>query len=324
MILGPGEKIIYLNEMFLELLKVDKQTLMENGMRSYLLPEYRTVCKQRVTAAFNGEVAELAEQKLRRPDGVIIDIEAKCSPFYMKDQVLVQVTFRDITDRKKRDRQIIQSEKLSMLGELSAGLAHEIRNPLTTIKGFLDLFAMENKGNSKYLPIMKKEIERIEEITSNLLDLSKPKEDNYLTENLQAIIENVIFLWETEAFKKGVTIQFVKLDEPVFISCQKNQITQVFINLIKNALEACSPKGTIDVIMVKHPNEVQIIVKDDGHGIPPEFIEKLGQSFHTTKSSGTGLGLMVTYTIIKNHDGNIEVESKEGNGTEFRITLPIV
>ncbi len=323
-ILDQNDHVVYVNRKCLEIFNVSKEEFVEKRLKYYLLPEYHEICRQRVSAAFSGQVAELMEQKARRSDGEVFHIEAMCSPLLTKAGVMVHVTIRDITNRKRAEHNLIQAEKLSMIGEVAAGIVHEIRNPLTTINGFLDLMKMQYQGSARYIEIMKDEVKRIEKIANDLLHLSKPKEESeFRSENIVGIIHDVIFLWETELFKRGIQLEFQPLSEQIKILCEKTQVQQVFINLLKNAIEACNQNGEISIHIEKNEANVRILIKDNGIGMPVDLIDNLGASFRTTKANGTGLGLMVTYNIIKQHQGTIEVISEEGKGTTFLITLPL-
>ncbi|WP_209125430.1 PAS domain-containing sensor histidine kinase [Alkalihalobacillus sp. BA299] len=227
----------------------------------------------------------------------------------------------DITPLKEAEQQLIQSEKLSVVGELSAGIAHEIRNPLTAIKGFLQIMKMEQ--DNKYFEIMESEINRIEFITNEFMVLSRPRTETRKKMKLCTVMEDVLFLVDTEAFKKRITIK-QNIDEDVFIEGEEYQIKQVFLNIIKNAIESMSKEGVIHIDVTQQDEKVFIKISDQGCGIPPEKLTYLGKPFYTTKQKGNGLGLMICYKIIKKHCGSISVESKLNEGTTFTIELPKV
>jgi two-component system sporulation sensor kinase A len=191
---------------------------------------------------------------------------------------------RDITQRKRSEEIIRETEKLSVIGRLAAGIAHEIRNPLTSLKGFIQLLHAGSAENKHYYEIMEKELDRINYIVSELLVLSKPQVINYKEKNLNELIESVITLLDTQAILNNVQI---KTDlEPSLppIRCEENQIKQVFINLLKNSIEA-SPNGGEILIKTKRTEGGKVLVRivDQGCGIPEEQISRLGEPFFTTK-----------------------------------------
>lgn len=236
---------------------------------------------------------------------------------------LVQLSIHDISARKAAEESLIQSEKLSVIGELSAGIIHEIRNPLTSIKGFLQLMQTSEKLNKEYLEIIMREIEQIEKITTELLYFTKPKSDRFTKINLTTIAKESMRLFETQTMKRNIKLCLEADDgDGHCLYGDKTQLKQVFVNLIKNALEATPKGGTISILLSSTANTEQISIQDTGSGIPKPLIHNLGRSFFTTKATGTGLGLMVTYTIIKNHNGSVRVQSEENKGTTFHLSFP--
>lgn len=270
----------------------------------------------------NGETTQANEEVFWRKDGSNFPVESTTTPIIKENKIIgAVVTFRDITKKKQMEELMIKSEKHAVVGELAAGIAHEIGNPLTALKGFLQLMEAGSIPKQEYLSIMKEELDRIEEISSGLLTFVKPATQKYEFVNINEIINSVINLFGTEAFKKSIRIEVNISETDNIIYCVKNQIKQVFINLIKNAIEALDG-GNIYIAARRFNKEIKIEVKDNGPGIPKESLSKIGEPFYTTKEKGTGLGLMVTYFIIQNHKGSIDVESQIGEGTTFIITLP--
>ncbi|MNF98689.1 Sporulation kinase A [compost metagenome] len=191
------------------------------------------------------------------------------APTTLSGRPAFQIIVRDISERKKNEELLINSEKLYVAGQLAAGIAHEIRNPLTSLKGFLQLISLEAQAS---------------------------------LHNTAIVIESV--------------------EEPLWVFGVENQIKQVFINVLKNAIEAMVDGGTITVASLLEGEYVVTRITDEGPGIPKEQMAKMGQPFYTTKDKGTGLGLMVTYKIIDNHQGRIHASSEIGLGTTFTISFP--
>ena len=231
--------------------------------------------------------------------------------------------FRDITERTKYEEQLRKSDMLNVVGELAAGIAHEIRNPLTSLKGFIQLLNGSVEGYSIYFNIIMSELNRIESIVSEFLYLANPQAVQYKMSNVVKIMEETIELMKAQAIMENVQFQTHFQSSSYLVYCEPNQIKQVFINIVKNAMEVMSKKGGFVTITIREEEDyVCISIKDEGHGVSEETLKKFGQPFFTTKEKGTGLGLMVSYKIIREHKGLIEVESELGKGTTFHIYLP--
>ncbi|MDQ0255775.1 two-component system sporulation sensor kinase A [Evansella vedderi] len=273
----------------------------------------------------SGESLFVKDDIFWRKDGSNFPVEYTVKPMREDGQFVgTVITFRDMTEQKKTEEILLQWEKLSLMGQMAAGVAHEIRNPMTSLKGFLQLIKSSKELNNDYFEIMDLEIDRIESIIKELLTFSKPQKTLYTYVTIQDLIKQVILLMEPQAVMNSIHLKTNIETKPIEIFCIEYQLKQVFINLIKNAIEAMEKGGTITINLIKQGEEVVIQIIDEGTGIPPCILEKLGEPFHTTKENGTGLGIMVTNNIIKNHHkGKITVESQINEGTTFTITLPI-
>jgi two-component system, sporulation sensor kinase E len=265
------------------------------------------------------------EIQMHHQKGHVIDLEVEHIPIVVNNRVEgVYAVVKDITAQKKNEEVIRRSEKLSVVGELAAGVAHEIRNPLTSIKGFIQMMQANQVGNERYFQIMLSELDRINLIVSELLILSKPQVLSFKEKHITTIIEEVITLLDTQAIMNNIKIT-AKMDSDLpRVRCEENQIKQMFINLLKNAIEAMSNGGEITVHIKKISfNRILIRVIDQGEGIPEATIKRLGEPFYTTKDNGTGLGLMISYKIIEDHQGTIRITSKVNEGTTIDVHLPI-
>ncbi|MGP4072148.1 ATP-binding protein [Piscibacillus sp. B03] len=224
----------------------------------------------------------------------------------------------DISELKTAQKMLMNSEKLSSVGQLAASVVHEIRNPLTSIKGFLQLLESDSHEQKVYFDIMTEEIEKIESITSELLYIAKPSPNQVKKENLTVILNEVCMLMKSQARLSEINIEFIHHNEDYFINCDRSQIKQVFINLIKNAIEAMETSGIISVHVYK--DEVLTVdVIDEGPGVPDELKDRIGEPFLSTKEKGTGLGLMVTKQILDKHHASLKVLDHEDRGSIFRI-----
>jgi signal transduction histidine kinase len=217
-----------------------------------------------------------------------------------------------------------QKEKLAVIGQMAAGIGHEIRNPLSSLKGFTQLQQERNPNSNDFYPIMIQEIDRINSIVNDLMYLGKPKEINFDKANIEEIITYTQSITQQQAERHKVTIETKILGTLPPIDCDSLQLKQVFINLIKNAIESMPDGGSIRInVKVSDGDKMEISILDEGCGIDDGLISNLGDPFFTTKTDGTGLGLMVSNQIIQDHQGKITFNSIVGNGTMVIVTIPI-
>ncbi|MEK3733888.1 MULTISPECIES: ATP-binding protein [Paenibacillus] len=241
------------------------------------------------------------------------------------------ISVKDVSDFKQIEQTAYQNDKLAMLGKISASIAHEIRNPLTSIRGFIQLLRphLVTLGKDEYARIILTEIDRANDIIYEFLNSSKPSAPETTVISVSSLLKEVVLLTESEALMKGCQI-ILHTDEepPTFISVDVKQIKQVILNIIKNALDAIDERehddvsGRIEISTQLRDKHVNICISDNGGGMDQNTLNHLFNPFFTTKESGTGLGLSVSYRIIKNHGGSISVDSQVGAGTEFVITFP--
>lgn len=230
----------------------------------------------------------------------------------------------DVTEQRQTEIKLRKAETLNVVGELAAGVAHEIRNPLTSLKGFIQLIQNENQEHKPYYSIILNEVDRIEYIIKEFLLLAKTDRQHIEKSNLLNTLHETVSLLQTQAILKNIGLE-LKVDENLpDINCDPFQIKQVFINLIKNAIEATEDGGSIHIkAVIKNKHYVAFSFTDNGAGMPNQVLDRIGKPFYTTKEEGTGLGLMVSYKIIENHKGTVRVTSEVGKGTTFEVILPV-
>ncbi len=232
---------------------------------------------------------------------------------------------RDITDMKKAEEQLLKNEKLSIVGELAASVGHEIRNPLTSLKGFVQMLRQDSTEQQKHLyyDIMLNELERINHIVGELLLLAKPQKIHFHKKSVNTIIHDVLSLLESQANMHSIKLEFAE-KEQLQLECSENQLKQLFINIIKNAIEASQEKGKIKIVLNRIDEDHAIIqVEDNGVGISKSFLNRLGEPFYSSKEKGTGLGLTVSMKIVDQHKGTMRFKSEENKGTMVEIVLPL-
>ncbi|MGE6404084.1 PAS domain-containing protein [Bacillus velezensis] len=320
-----NDKWVFMNESGISLFEAETyEDLIGKNVYDQLHPCDHDGVKQRIQNIIDRKTeSEIIKQSWFTFKNRLIYTEMVCIPTTFFGETAVQVILRDISERKQTEELMLKSEKLSIAGQLAAGIAHEIRNPLTAIKGFLQLMKPTMEENEHYFEIVFSELSRIELILSELLMLAKPQQ-NAVKErvNLKKIISEVTALLETQANLKGIFIKTDYEHDSMYINGDQNQLKQVFINLIKNAVESMPDGGTVHILMTEDEYSINVTVKDEGDGIPENVLKRIGEPFLTTKEKGTGLGLMVTFNLIKNHQGAIQVDSKPDRGTAFHITFP--
>ncbi|MFS0725947.1 ATP-binding protein [Paenibacillus sp. 1P07SE] len=262
------------------------------------------------------------EQEWLSLKGKPLHTEVITNPTHLGGRPATQLIVRDISERKKNEELLINSEKLYVAGELAAGIAHEIRNPLTSLKGFLQLISTGRTDQGRYYDIMKSELTRIESIVSELLMLSKPQLVELKCCDARQIMKESLAILAPQANLYNIIFQVDYGEAPLWLRCVEDQIKQVMINILKNAIEVMPEGGIIRIACTLADSQVQIRIEDEGPGLNEEQLAKMGQPFYTTKDRGTGLGLMVSYKIIDNHKGSIIMSSEVGSGTVCDIRLP--
>ena len=240
------------------------------------------------------------------------------------------VSAKDVSDLKLIEQSALQNDKLAMLGKIAAAIAHEIRNPLTAIRGFIQLLTpyLEEKGKKDYARIIMSEIDRANHIIYEFLNSSKPSEPTKQPVRVESLLKEFILLTESEANMMGCELTCHVSDTDMVVDVDVKQIKQVLLNIFRNALDAIQAaddgrKGRIGLVARRDKRHVLVSMRDNGKGMDPGTISRMFDPFFTTKKDGTGIGLSVSYRIIRNHGGTIRVDSVPGEGTEFTICLPL-
>ena len=260
-------------------------------------------------------------------DGRTIPLEVIATVLEEEDGARgVVVLFRDITEIKQLKKEIAQSQRLASLGSLAAGVAHEIRNPLSSIKGFATYFKeryRDNPDDSQTADIMVQEVDRLNRVIGQLLDYARPMTMNRRETAIQTVIQHALRMIESQAREKGVVIQTELQADVAALLIDPDRIKQVFLNLYLNAIGAMEGGGILSVALLSMTDRrIRIEVRDTGVGIDPKDLDRIFDPYFTTKSSGTGLGLAIVQKIIEAHRGEIQVASTPGLGTTVSVILP--
>lgn len=236
------------------------------------------------------------------------------------------VIFSDLTARKETQRRLAQTERLATLGELMAGVAHEVRNPLTAIRGYVQIIRQQTSlpVHQEYLSVVLKEIDSINRVIQQLLDFSRPRQSQWQQVLLNSLIEETLILVQTSGVQARIAFNFKQDKELPAIVADRELLKQVILNILINAVQAISTCGEIRIRTLSYSTTQQaVIIEDNGCGIDIALQKKIFDPFFTTKASGTGLGLALSQRIINAHQGDIHVASMPGCGATFTLILPI-
>ncbi len=281
---------------------------------SIALEQYLEIVLYNVIGCLTGFLAERErQQKLR----------------YQKTAETLEESYRKLRDQADQiieiEGQLRRADRLSALGELSAGMAHEIRNPLGSIKGTAEILrdgVAPDDPKLEFADILIKEVDRLNKVLEDFLRFARPEPVEHGRFSPNKAIEEVLELTRQQALSNRVEVE-VELAEDMEISGRGEQIQQALLNLVLNALQVMPDGGHLKVSSTVHGNEVGIHVSDSGPGIAMEDRDRIFNPFVTTRDSGTGLGLAITQRIIQSHDGHIHLESTPGQGSSFTLCLPI-
>lgn len=239
----------------------------------------------------------------------------------------IQCVIRDTTERQTL--KYIQSElnrldRFNLIGEMAAGVAHEIRNPITVIRGYLQGFHRNpTRCTQERVQLLLNELDRINNIVSEFLTLASNKVSAKARWDLNALLDEIHPLIYEDAAERGIEVDLYFESNLPALDLDNKEIKQLILNLSRNALDVMSTRGKLTIQTKKNSESVELCIADTGNGIPEDVLLKMFDPFFTTKASGTGLGLSVCISIVARHKGTIEVRSEEGKGTEFIISFPV-
>jgi len=262
--------------------------------------------------------------------GKTVPLEASLSSLFGENGELLGdvLLFRDLTEVQELKKEVERNQRLAAIGRLAAGIAHEIRNPLSSIKGFATYFQERYKEvpeDQKTAEIMVQEVERLNRVIGQLLEFARPMKLNKKQAAIDEVISYSTEMIQKQAQERGIAIHTDLSLKDTALSIDVDRISQVFINLYLNALEAMDQGGTlrIDSFPDKESGAATVTVSDTGAGIQRDNLEHIFDPYFTTKQSGTGLGLAIVHRIIEAHKGEVKVDSEPGEGTTVTIVLPL-
>lgn len=317
--------VLEINAQVEEILQIDKKKVI--GFSALKIMDLFVLSYER-KKAFVSEILRFGHAELfseiRTYLGELKYIHVKVSK--QEDTNIYLTEIHDESEKIQMKKRLNHTESLSTIGQLAASIAHEIRNPMTSLKGFTQLLQQTtNDDGKRYLAVINDEIKRMEEILTEFLEVSKPTSNKFECFNLQEVIVEVSNFMAPQALLKNIeVILSLKTESLSDFVGDRNLIKQVFMNSIKNAIEAMPKGGNINITMsYTEEKDICVEIKDQGQGIETDKLDKIFDPFFTTKSGGTGLGLSHSLQVIQSHGGTIEVESEEEVGTCFKFILPL-
>ncbi|TDI94072.1 MAG: PAS domain-containing sensor histidine kinase [Caldithrix sp.] len=265
----------------------------------------------------------------QRKDGTTFPIRLSVSEFFLSGKKMFTGIVHDISEEKALQQQILHSERLAIIGKMAAKVAHEVRNPLSSISLNAEMLDEEiqdqnsNKEAKSLLKAMIREIDRVTLLTDEYLQFSRLPESLPIKANLNLLIKEMLELLAEELKQKNIKLTSKGLSKEFQVRFDRAQLRRVFLNIIRNAIESMPDPGTLNIWTEQNRETAIIGIQDSGHGIPEDKVHEIFNPFFTTKDFGTGLGLAISQQIIHEHKGKIYCESKIGLGTTFRIELPL-
>ncbi|SEO85011.1 ATP-binding protein [Paenibacillus sp. OV219] len=323
-------KILDISPLACQLLGVEQSAVVNVELSSFFAEaekEYSIICE----ALASGETVRNYPLTWRYEDKqseLLMDVGLLHSAIFAREGAYI--IFKDVTNLRSLETQVQRSDRLAMIGQIAAGAAHEIRNPLTAIRGFLQLFRktmiVHNMNKEKeYTDIMLSELDRINHLVGEFLLLSKPKQMTTSWIGVDSVLRDIMPVVSSEALLHNVTVNWDDRMELPRVLADGEMLKQVFLNLCKNGIEAMTEGGTLTVrgavLQSGKSSRLIIDIEDTGPGIPPHLINKIFDPFVTTKQNGTGLGLSVCQRILHDFGGTISAATRE-NGALFTVMIP--
>ncbi|WP_252503779.1 nitrogen regulation protein NR(II) [Sporosarcina sp. Marseille-Q4943] len=319
------EKLLAVNPAFEDMYGWKKEECVGKSIQLTPPSEFEVIANRQKYLLQGRSFKNIRSKELRK-DGTIFEAETTVAPIYDKNKEIVALSLitRDITEKLQAERMKIEAIKLNAIGEIAATVAHEVRNPMTSVNGFVQLMNEDPENPYRaYTEIMESEIERINLIANEFLILSKPNIKKRQEIDVENTIIGVIELFNSELKMRQINCSLFLAEYPSSVFGNEESLKQVFINLMKNSIEAVQDGGSITFFNSIINNSISITLSDNGYSMEPETFSQIFMPFFTTKEGATGLGLVITKKIVLDHGGNIEFNRLRKNGTELTVTFPI-
>ena len=324
--------VIYANRAAEEILGYGREEMIGKSWHLFLGPPVADINAQWLSD--KAESFTRCEIEVRRKDGRMVPVGFTISSIIDREEVAIGllIMFRDLTQIHRMEERMRRADRLSAAGAILASVAHEVRNPLASIRGAVEMLSENGSfigDNKRFMDVIIKESDRLNRIVCDFLLYSDGSKAERTREDLGALLDEVISLVkEGKKLKSGARLAREDNGEPMFVRVDACQLKQVFINILENALEAIPSGGMITVSLERGSSIIdgkavaRVRFADTGEGMDVERMSHLFEPFYSTKATGNGMGLFIAERIVRNHGGQLEVESREGRGTVFSVTLP--
>ena len=312
-------RIIFANQAALQLFGYKKTREIDiTTLKNLIMPEKY---KELRNLKGSQKPVHLGEITIAKEASLPVTVEGLVIPIVFEGETAYQYIIRDITQRKEFEKEMARLDRLNLIGEMAAGIGHEIRNPMTTVRGFLQILGSKDEcaKYKEYFDLMIDELDRANSIITEFLKLAKNKTVERKLFNLNDVIKTLLPLIQSDAIKRDKYI-VLELEGIPDLLLDEKEIRQIIFNLVRNGLEASPTGSDLTIRTFSDGDDVVLAIQDNGEGISPDVLEKIGTPFFTTKDNGTGLGLAVCYSIAARHNAKIEIETGV-NGTTFFIRL---
>ena len=323
-----GDRILFANDQAIKLFgAVKANEILGRSVMDLFHPDYHPAIQERIHELVEGRAqVPMIEEKIITMSGKSVDAEVSAARFIDEEGPAILVMLRDISERKRLQDQLRKTERIAELGTVASGMAHEIGTPMNVILGRAE-YLMDRVAEEpikKGLQTIITQVERITRVMNQLLSFARRKAPERGALDLKQVVEDSLEMFQERLARSRVQVELLLTDPCPLVLADADQMSQVMINLVMNAVHAMPDGGMLRVGLAPESQMVRLTIADSGHGIPREAIKKIFDPFFTTKEfgKGTGLGLTVVKGIIEEHQGSIAVESQEGKGTTFTILLP--
>jgi PAS domain S-box-containing protein len=327
-VVNRDDQVIFINDAGLRLFGAVKgEEILGKSLFDLFHPDYHALIRERIHQLMEGSTTiPVLEKKIIKLDGTIVDVEVSAARFIDEEGPAIVSMIRDVSERKGLQARLRKTERIAELGTLASGMAHEIGTPMNVILGRAEYLMdrVKEEPIKKGLQTIVTQVERITKVMNQLLSFARRKAPERQALDLKAVVENSVEIFQERLARHRIQVETTLDESCPMVQADADQMSQVLINLIMNAIHAMPEGGTLRVQMAPADKMVSLTVTDTGHGIPREVIKSIFDPFFTTKEfgKGTGLGLTVVKGIIEEHQGIITVESEPGKGTTFTIMLP--
>jgi polar amino acid transport system substrate-binding protein len=331
-LINPSDgRFLEVNRKAEELTGYTRDELLRMSMRDIHLPSDGARVDKRIAQIHSEGSASFDDAPMLRKDGSINHVDISASIIRYSGQEVIQSFLRNVTEKRALQKQVKQTDKLASIGTFTAGLAHEIRNPLNSVN--LQLLLLErriqdgkmfSKSESiELINIVREEVSRLDNLVTEFLFFAKPLNLDFYPTNIHRILDDVFALFHARIEQNNITLERRYEDNMPLLALDAEKTKQALINIVQNSIEAMTDGGVLRVQTEGKAKKVSIRIEDSGEGIPQEDLDKVFEVFYTSKEQGTGLGLPISFHIIEMQGGTLEIESREGEGTACTIAFKI-